>query len=301
VELRQLATFVAVAEEGRFGRAGERLHVVQSAVSATIRKLEQELDARLFDRSAHHVELTDAGRKLLPAARRTLAAAEAARDAVDELRGGLRGTVRIGLLQALRGPEVNIPRMLGTFGSAHPDVQLELRMGGSTEHAEALRAGRLDLAYLGLPLNQPGLEMTPLSTIEMQLVVPTAHRLAARAWVELSDVSGEPFADGPPGYGNRIANDRAFLAANTTRSVSYEITEARGLVDFVHFGFALALLPNYMLSPQDDVVAVPIHPLAPAYTVSIAHATNREPGGAARALLETAGRMAGVNGVPSGL
>ena len=100
VELRQLATFVAVAEEGSFTRASDRLHVVQSAVSAGVRKLERELGAMLFDRSTHSVELTDAGRALLPEARATLAAAQAARDAVDEVRGGVRGTVALGTMQA---------------------------------------------------------------------------------------------------------------------------------------------------------------------------------------------------------
>src|ERR1700738_1080229 len=98
VELRQLATFVAVAEEASFTRAADRLHVVQSAVSAGVRKLEKELGAMLFDRSTHSVKLTDAGHALLPEARATLAAAQAANDAVDEARGGLRGTVVLGTM-----------------------------------------------------------------------------------------------------------------------------------------------------------------------------------------------------------
>ena len=85
VELRQLAVFVAVAEEGSFTRAADRLHVVQSAVSAGVRNLERELGARLFDRSTHKVALSDAGRALLPEARATLEAAGAARDAVDAI------------------------------------------------------------------------------------------------------------------------------------------------------------------------------------------------------------------------
>ena len=100
MELRQLATFVAVAEEGSFTRAADRLHVVQSAVSAGVRNLERQLGTRLFDRSTHRVERTDSGRALLPEARATLAAAQAARDAVDEARGGLRGTVVLGTMQA---------------------------------------------------------------------------------------------------------------------------------------------------------------------------------------------------------
>lgn len=292
MELRQLEVFVAVAEESGFGRAGQRLSVVQSAVSATIRRLESELGVRLFDRSAHHVDLTDAGRILLPAARKTLAAAEAARDAVDELRGGLRGTVQLGLLQALRQPEVNIPRLLGIFNAAHPHVEVELHLGGSMEHAEALRAGRLDLSYLVLPPNQPGIAMTPLSKGEMQLLVPSGHRLAGRTSVELKELVEERFADGPPGYGNRILNDQAFLAANATRAIKYVTNEPRGLVDFVHFGLALAILPANVLAAEDAVVAVPIRPHAPRFTISIAHATNRELGAAPRALLGAARRMA---------
>src|ERR1700756_4296827 len=100
MELRQLAVFVAVAEEGSFTRAADRLNVVQSAVSAAIRNLERELGARLFDRSTHKVALSDAGRVLLPEARTTLAAAAAARDAVDAVEGGVRGTIVLGNMQA---------------------------------------------------------------------------------------------------------------------------------------------------------------------------------------------------------
>ena len=99
MELRHLATFVAVAEEGSFTRASSRLHVVQSAVSAGVRTLERELGAALFDRTTHRVELTDAGVALLPEARATLVAARAAREAVDAVRGGLRGTVTLGIMQ----------------------------------------------------------------------------------------------------------------------------------------------------------------------------------------------------------
>src|SRR3954454_13993560 len=100
MELRHLATFVAVAEEGSFTRAADRLHVVQSAVSAGVKTLEREFGTPLFTRTTHRVELTDAGHALLPEARATLAAAGAAREAVEQVRGGLRGTVTLGMMQA---------------------------------------------------------------------------------------------------------------------------------------------------------------------------------------------------------
>src|ERR1700758_4721602 len=99
MELRLLTVFVAVAEEESFTRASARLHLVQSAVSAGVRTLERELGTALFDRPTHRVQLTDAGKVLLPEARNTLAAARAAREAVDLVRGGLRGTVTLGIMQ----------------------------------------------------------------------------------------------------------------------------------------------------------------------------------------------------------
>src|ERR1700710_444100 len=130
MELRQLATFIAVAEEASFTRAADRLHVVQSAVSAGVRKLERELDARLFDRSTHRVELTDSGRALLPEARATLAAAQAAQDAVDEARGGLRGTIVLGTMQAQGMRAINLTQILIRFRAAHPGVEVNIRHSG---------------------------------------------------------------------------------------------------------------------------------------------------------------------------
>src|SRR5205807_94272 len=151
MELRQLATFVAVAEEGSFTRAADRLHVVQSAVSAGVRKLEDELGASLFDRSTHHVKLTDAGRALLPEARATLAAAQAARDAVDEARGGLRGTVVLGTMQAQGMRAIDLAGVLAAFRAERPGVEIAIRhSGGSSEMAREVVDGRLDLAFVAL-------------------------------------------------------------------------------------------------------------------------------------------------------
>src|SRR3954449_8221138 len=132
MELRHLATFVAVAEEGSFTRAAGRLHVVQSAVSSGVRALERELGVTLFDRTTHRVQLSEAGRALLPEARRTLAAAAAARDAVDQLRGGLRGTVVLGTMQAQGMHAIDVPGLLARFRARFPDVTVEVRHAGGS-------------------------------------------------------------------------------------------------------------------------------------------------------------------------
>src|SRR3982074_698389 len=100
MELRHLETFVAVAEERSFSRAADRLHVVQSAVSTTIRNLEREWGVALFHRTIHHLALSDDGRAMLPEASAAVPAPESAAHAVDAVRGVLGGTIRLGIMQA---------------------------------------------------------------------------------------------------------------------------------------------------------------------------------------------------------
>src|SRR3954454_2945498 len=162
VELRHLATFVAVAEEGTFTRASDRLHVVQSAVSAGVRTLERELGTPLFARSTHRVELTDAGAALLPEARATLAAARSAREAVEQVRGGLRGRVTLGIMQADALSAVDVVELLARFRADHPQVELHVRQAHSAGMAERVRDGGLDFAFLAWPSRRaPGLTLTP--------------------------------------------------------------------------------------------------------------------------------------------
>jgi DNA-binding transcriptional LysR family regulator len=295
VELRHLTTFVAVAEEGSFTRAAERLHVVQSAVSAGIRALEAELGAALFDRSTHHVELTDAGHALLPEARRTLAAAATAREAVDEVRGGLRGTVVLGTMQAQAMHAFSIPSLLLEFSAEHPGVTLTIRhAGGSTQIADEVRDGRLDLAFVALPgRSWPGVTLSPLSREPIALAVPTGHRLANRAGVELSELADETLVDLPSGWGARIATDRAFSAAGVSRTVSYELNDTASVIEFIREGLAIGLLPPSFVREVAGVALVPIRHHAPQFEIALATPSNRRLNGPARALLETIERRAG--------
>jgi DNA-binding transcriptional LysR family regulator len=288
MELRQLTTFVAVAEEGSFTRASERLHVVQSAVSASIRKLERELGATLFDRSTHHVHLTDAGVALLPEARATLAAAAAARDAIDQVKGGLRGTVALGTMQAQGMHAINVPALLGDFRARHPGVAITIRhAGGSSAMADQVREGRLDLAFVALPgRTWPAVTLTPLTSEPIGLLLPTGHPLAKRSSVELTDLQDETLVDMPSGWGTRMAVDRAFAAAGVQRTVSFEVNDTASMIDFIRHGLAIGLLPASFVDGLDDIVVVPIRHHAPRFAISLASPSDRRLNAAALTLLE---------------
>jgi DNA-binding transcriptional LysR family regulator len=296
VELRQLATFVAVAEEGSFTRAADRLHVVQSAVSAGVRNLEKELGTMLFDRSTHTVKLTDSGRALLPEARATLAAAQAARDAVDEARGGLRGTVVLGTMQAQGMRAIDLAGVLAAFCAEHPGVEVKLHHsdGGSREMARDVIEGRMDLAFLSLPDDgPPGLELIPLASEPIMLAVPAGHPLAKSADIELSALCDETLVDLAAGWGIRMAVDRSFAAAGVTRSIAYEVNDGATMVEFIRNGLAIGMLPESLVETTDTIAFVPIREHPPHFETAIAIPATRRLSAASRAMLETIKRNAG--------
>jgi DNA-binding transcriptional LysR family regulator len=285
MDLRQLEAFVAAGEEGGITRAAERLHVVQSAVSASLRRLEAELGVPLLERRARGVVLTDAGRALLPHARAALAAAAAGREAIDAVRGGLRGTVRLGILQS-PASGVSVPRILRDFRDRHPDVELRVgHMGGSATMAAQVAEGTLDLAFVALAEAPAGVELTALAAEPIDLICPPGHRFAGRGEVEIGEVAGEPLAETPPGWGTRILADRMFARAGLDRDIVFEVNDIPTLLDLVRNELALALLPGAFVLEDRSLVAVPLRD-APSFQVALAQPAARRLGAAASALAE---------------
>ncbi|WP_433795878.1 LysR family transcriptional regulator [Actinoplanes sp. CA-252034] len=286
MELRQLEYFVAVAEEQHFTRAAARLHVVQSAVSAAVKTLERDLGTPLLERNAKRVRLTDAGLALLPRARIALDAARDARDAVAEVRGGLRGTLRIGTLTSIR--VIDLPALLGEYHRRHPGVLLQTAVSpmGSRGLVAMLAEHRLDLAFVSVPGPRPaGVHLVELTSAVMDLAVPPGHPLAGRGSVPIEELAGLGFIDLPAGYGNRDVTDRAFAAASVRRHVSIEITDIGTSADYVRHGLGVALLPRFLLGAGSGLAVVQVTGADLRWPLSLAVAADRPPGAAARALI----------------
>ncbi|KOU24182.1 LysR family transcriptional regulator [Streptomyces sp. WM6372] len=182
MELRQLRYFVTVAEELHFGRAADRLHIVQSAVSQQVQRLERELGAELFDRSPRHVRLTGAGERLLPEARAVLAAAERARVAVRE-RAGLRLGTSTGLGE-------HLDRVLGDLAVLAPDASVQLVSAPAHDRLEQVADGRLDAAFVRSVEPAPGVRILPLWEDPLVAALPAAHPLARETEVAIAELAG---------------------------------------------------------------------------------------------------------------
>jgi DNA-binding transcriptional LysR family regulator len=244
MELRQLEHFVAVAEERNFTRAAERVVIVQSGLSSSIRALEAELGAELFVRSTRHVSLTPAGQALLPEARRSLAAARAGRDAVAAVDGLQRGELSVGISQVLP-PSANVPEILADFQRTYPGVELRLRQGGPSTQLASLRDGSLDLAFVPL-VDPPGADIavTTLARDRLMFVCSPDHKLASRRLIHLAEVTHKAFVDLPPDWTVRQLVDRAFAAAGLARQIAIEVNDINTCLELVHHGIGVTILPE---------------------------------------------------------
>ncbi|GAA3477396.1 MULTISPECIES: LysR family transcriptional regulator [Streptomyces] len=245
MELRQLEHFIAVAEEQHFTRAAERVAVSQSGLSASIRSLEQELKTPLFSRTTRTVRLTEAGRALLVEAERTLAGARAARDAVDAVRGLLRGTLTVGVEQCVAG--VRVPQLLAAFHRTHPQMEIRLRQEGTTSLVNGVAGGRLDVAFAAaVSAAEWRGELIPLARERMVVLCAPGHRFARAAdGVAWDELTGESFIDFHPDWGPRRAADEAFATARVRRTVGLEVTDVHSLLELVHEGLGIAVVPHH--------------------------------------------------------
>jgi DNA-binding transcriptional LysR family regulator len=173
MELYQLKTFVAIAQEKSLTRAAERVFTSPPAVSAQIKALEDELGVKLFERTPRGMTLTEAGTRLLDEAERTLASAGRIRSAAAQLRGAAQGVVRFGTVAdpiALR-----LGDALVTLAERHPQVTLQLHQGLSTDMLVALQRGELDCAYVMTDLQKvEGLEIQRLGAADLVVAMPPA-------------------------------------------------------------------------------------------------------------------------------
>ena len=270
MELRHLRYFVAVAEELHFRRAAERLHVAQPAVSEQVRKLEDELGVRLFDRTQRNVALTAAGAALLTEAYRVLRQAEAARLAARSASD--RPALRIGYVPtALRA---SIPRTLRRLVAAMPNLQTTMEPGSGLELVDAVRAGELDVAVVSLPVPTAGVRVTPLGEQRVVAVFPVSHEHAVKPHVDLEQIAPERIVVLPRDVDRPLFD--AVLATCCAAGVSPTLIEMPdGQVDrmllAVAAGTEMAVVPECVAERYADagVRFVPLNGESPVVATAI--------------------------------
>ncbi|MGW5046943.1 LysR family transcriptional regulator [Streptomyces griseoluteus] len=258
MDLQQMRYVLAVAETRSFTRAAEQCHIVQSALSHQVARLEKELGARLFDRTSRWVRLTTAGEAFLPAARQALEAAERARAEVAAATGEIRGRLTVGSIPTVAA--VDLPAVIRSYHQRYPQVQFGLRTGSSELLVEQVREGTLDAAFLGvLPGFRPqGVRDKKLGHGQHVAVVAPGHPLTMHREVDLRLLADEVFVDFAGGSAARAQSDQAFAAVGLRREVAFEVSGVELMVRMVRHGLGIALLPATFAAELHGLRCVPI-------------------------------------------
>ena len=257
VDLRKLRYFLAVAEELHFGRAAERLHIAQPALSRQIRALEGELGAELFMRDRRHTELTPAGEQLVHEAKPLLASADAL---LRRVRAAGEGVARftIGFM-----PGITVTPVVRLLRERHPGLDVRLLRTGWHDQVEVLHDARAQVGVVRLPIDPAGLEIRPLFTEPRVVVVASAHRLAGKEVVQVADLAADHLLQDPDAVPEwrDIADE---LRTGERRPVP-AINSVEEKLELVAGGQGIAVIPvstaNFYTRPGVEVI--PVEDLGP--------------------------------------
>ncbi len=272
MQLQQLRYFLAVEETRHFTHAADIVGVSQPTLSKQIHSLESTLGAPLFERVRNAVALTAAGETLLPLARRMVADADAARDAVQEIVGLRRGRVRVGATPSLCSSLV--PGVLRRFRAEYPDVELVVNEGSSQDMIAHLLARDLDLALIVHPEQgvDPSLHAAPV--LRESLVVASMASeppLTGKDQIELTDLRNTPMVMFRAGYDLRDVTLEACELAGFTPLFAVEGGEMDAVLAFVEAGLGVALVPSMVLANRPLLRATPLAPPGMRRTIALAH------------------------------
>ena len=289
VELRHLAALQAVAEEGSFGRAAERLGYTQSAVSQQIQALERIVDQRLVERPGgpRRVSLTEAGELLLRHAEGIVARLQAAQADLAAFAEGSAGTLRVGTYQSV-GARV-LPRLLREFTDAWPSVSVQLTESADDGHLLALvERGELDFCFVMLPVEEGPFEPVELMLDPHVLVVPADSELARRPKPpSLREVAGMPL------IGNRLCRsvhqvETRLRDAGAEPQIVFRSDDNGTIQGLVAVGVGVALVPLLTVDTGHEGTAVLGLADVPPRRIGIAWHRDRYRSPAARAFVDLA-------------
>lgn len=258
ITLRQLRYAQIIAEEGHFGRAAERCHVTQPALSQQIKQLEERCGAPLFDRLGKSVRVTPYGRDFLAHAARVLSAAQDLETFADMAAGQPVRPLRLGLIPTV-APYL-LPHLLPALAEGLPDIQFAVSEGKTERLLASVTEGDLDIALLGTMPPAPGFESTALFSDPFILAAPGGARLANP--VSLHQLPDDRFLLLEEGHCLRDQMLDACALKADIPGRSFAATSLTTILELVAAGYGYTLLPAISLRREMSDRRIEIHELA---------------------------------------
>lgn len=258
LNLRDLRAFVAVAQTGSFTRAASKLNLSQPALTVQIRRLEETVGARLFDRNSRTVALTSVGRELLPVLQKSLADMQRVLDDARALGDGSRGTVRIACLPSFAAGR--LPALIRDFHGQAPHTRFEIRDVVASTVNQLVRAGEFDLGVTGGAVDDPQIDILHRAQDRLMVVCPRDHPLARKRRVGAADLAAYPLVLTAPGTSVRAIVDSAFGEAGCVPELACEPTYMMTAVAMVQAGLGITILPGATpeIRAQRELIGRPI-------------------------------------------
>ncbi|NHC35801.1 LysR family transcriptional regulator [Scytonema millei] len=271
MELHDLRYFVAVAEDLHFGRAAQRLHMTQPALSRQIQALEAELDVQLFRRSKRSVQLTIAGQTFFEEAKQILRHTEQAIQTTKRVARGEVGQLRLSFTaSALRSV---LPEIVRVFRERYPDVQLTMNERCTHDQVAAFHSHQVDVGFLYLPVDEKLLTLQPIAEEVWIVALPKGHHLSDRKHLTLSMLANEAFILHPRQSGAKFYDRIVGLCeqAGFYPNVVQEVETSQTRVGLVAAGMGITFVPEYLQNVGDtEVIYRRLKGTAPKLQLAIA-------------------------------
>jgi DNA-binding transcriptional LysR family regulator len=296
MEIAQLQVFLAVAREGGFSRAAEKLYRTQSAVSQAIRKLEAEIGEPLFDRSTRDGHLTDAGQVLREYAERLLNLRENAREALAELRELQKGKLVVG---ANEFTALYLLRVLAEFQRLHPAIRIVVQRSLGSQIPDDVRRHNCEFGVLSYDPQDPELASVVVYSDELIFVVPPQHPLAREPQVSIRQLGAESFVAHIVSSPYREKVLQEFEKHKTPLHMGVELPTLQAIKRFVAMGNGVAFLPE--ISVEDEIargelVRIPVQELRVHRKLRLIYRKSAALSHAGRAFLKVAESVAQTQG-----
>jgi DNA-binding transcriptional LysR family regulator len=296
MEISQLEVFLAVAREGGFSRAAEKLYRTQSAVSQAIRKLEAEIGEPLFDRSTRDGVMTDAGQVLQEYAERLLNLRENAREALGELRELQKGKLVVG---ANEFTALYLLRVLAEFRRLHPAIRIVVQRSLGSHIPDDVRRHNCEFGVLTYDPQDPELASVVVYSDELIFVVPPQHPLARESQVSIRQLGAESFVAHIVSSPYREKVIQAFEKHKTPLHMGVELPTLQAIKRFVAMGNGVAFLPE--ISVEDEIargelVRIPVQELRVHRKLRLIYRKSAALSHAGRAFLKIAESVAETQG-----
>ena len=271
MSLKKYEAFVRTVELGSLTKAAQSLGSTQSRISHILNDLEEEYGFRLMHRSRGGIELTEAGRLLLPKMQAIVQKEQELWECVGEIRNADAGTVRLGVFTSVAVHW--LPGMIRAFQTAHPRAQLEMRSGDYHDVEQWLREGSVDLGFITLP-GPAGMRTIPLAEDPLVAILPKGHRLAAFSQIPIQELGQDPFISLLQSSAHDI--HRAMDNAGIRPNIKYTTKDDYAILAMVEQGLGISIVPQLLIRGRSENLEV--RPLIPGASRTIALAI---PGGEA--------------------